>query len=187
MVLPRKKKKSTLPGKLEITDTVQINQEVFEFIEDYKQLTSAYDSESYYLISYKAYRKYVKIKTKEKAREKMGAFQFINIIDRFYDEIVTPKYGDLERIKPGQYVKLEGYPFDNMPAEVVSINHKRKEVKVKLLMDSIIQDVTVSFENVFYSIYKNFDEENREKSIDDLNNRFGENAIQHLIIKKRLT
>mgnify|MGYP001174108201 FL=1 len=111
MVLPRKKKKSTLPGKLEITDTVQINQEVFEFIEDYKQLTSAYDSESYYLISYKAYRKYVKIKTKEKAREKMGAFQFINIIDRFYDEIVTPKYGDLERIKPGD---TRHFAFCNM-------------------------------------------------------------------------
>lgn len=91
---------------------------------------------------------------------------------------------DLNRIKPGQYIKLEGYPFDNMPAEVISINHRKREVKVKLLMDSIVQDVTVSFDNVFYSIYKNFDEENRDKSIDDMDNRFGENSIQHLIIKK---
>lgn len=111
MVLPRKKNPSTLPGKLEITDTVQVNQEVFKFIEDYKQLTSAYDSESSYLISYKAYRKYVKVKTKEKARDKMGAFQFINIIDRFYDDIVTPKYGDLERIKPGD---TRHFAFYNM-------------------------------------------------------------------------
>ena len=28
----------------------------------------------------------------------MGAFQFITFIDRFYDENVTPKFGDLERI-----------------------------------------------------------------------------------------
>ena len=42
IVLPRKKEKwANLPGKLEITDTVQVNEEVYEFIEDYKQLTLA--------------------------------------------------------------------------------------------------------------------------------------------------
>lgn len=79
----------------------QVNREVFELIEDYKRLTLAYATESSYLISYKAYRKYVKLKSKEITREKIGASQFINMIDRFYDEIVTAKYGDLERIKPG--------------------------------------------------------------------------------------
>lgn len=83
--MPRKKKRPTLPGKLEVTDTIQINQEVYDMIEEYKRLTLDFFSKSTYLISYKAYRKYVKTKTKEKAREKVGAFQFITLIDRFYD------------------------------------------------------------------------------------------------------
>ncbi|MGC6590330.1 integrase [Paenibacillus sp. Dod16] len=111
MVLPRRKNSSRHLGKIEVTGTVQVNQEVFELIKDYKRLTSAYVNDSPYLISYKAYRKYVKIKSKEKAREKMGATQFINLIDRFYDEIVTRKYGDLERIKPGD---TRHFAFCNM-------------------------------------------------------------------------
>ena len=96
MIVPRRKNLSSRPGKLAVTDTIQVNREVFELIEDYKRLTLAYATESSYLISYKAYRKYVKLKSKEITREKIGASQFINMIDRFYDEIVTAKYGDLK-------------------------------------------------------------------------------------------
>ena len=39
---------------------------------------------------------------------------------------------DLERFKPGDHLILEGYPFEGMPAEIISINPKKKEVKVKL-------------------------------------------------------
>ena len=111
MVLPRKKKSANQPGKLEITDTVQVNEEVYEFIEDYKRLTLAFSTESSYLISYKAYRKFVKMKTLEKSRDKMGASQFITLIDRFYDDNVTPKYGELERIRPGD---TRHFAFCNM-------------------------------------------------------------------------
>ncbi|MBI6865304.1 site-specific integrase [Lysinibacillus fusiformis] len=111
MVLPRKKKASSGPGKLEITDTIQVNQEVFDLIEEYKRLTSIFAVESSYLISYKAYRKYVKTKTKEKIHKKIGAFQFINLIDRFYDEIIEPKFGNLERLKPGD---TRHFAFCNM-------------------------------------------------------------------------
>ena len=111
MVLPRKKKSANQPGELEITDTVQVNEEVYEFIEDYKRLTLAFSTESSYLISYKAYRKFVKMKTLEKSRDKMGASQFITLIDRFYDDNITPKYGELERIRPGD---TRHFAFCNM-------------------------------------------------------------------------
>ncbi|KZS43348.1 hypothetical protein AWU65_01660 [Paenibacillus glucanolyticus] len=65
MIVPRRKNLSSRPGKLAVTDTIQVNREVFELIEDYKRLTLAYATESSYLISYKAYRKYVKLKSKE--------------------------------------------------------------------------------------------------------------------------
>lgn len=91
---------------------------------------------------------------------------------------------DLARFKPGQYIKLEGYPFDNMPAEIIKINHKKREVKVKLLMDAIVKEVTVSFDNVFYSIYKNYEESENNISSDEMNQRFGENAIDNIILDK---
>lgn len=91
---------------------------------------------------------------------------------------------DLARFKPGQYIKLEGYPFDNMPAEIVKINPKKREVKVKLLMDAIVKEVTVSFDNVFYSIYKNYDEYENNLSSDEMNEKFGENAIDNIILDK---
>ncbi|WP_090738813.1 integrase [Paenibacillus sp. Mc5Re-14] len=111
MVLPRRKNSSKYPGSLKITDTVQVNKEVFELVEDYKQLTSAYEAVSPYLISYKAYRKFVKLNTRERAQEKIGAFQFINMIDRFYDDVIIPKYGNLERVKPGD---TRHFAFCNM-------------------------------------------------------------------------
>lgn len=91
---------------------------------------------------------------------------------------------DLSRLKPGQYIKLEGYPFDNMPAEIIKINPKKKEVKVKLLLDTLIKEVTVSFDNVFYSIYKNYDEFENNLSSDEMNERFGENTIDNIILDK---
>ncbi|WP_240417364.1 integrase [Paenibacillus periandrae] len=111
MNLPRKKITVNHPGMLEVTDTVQVNQEIYEFIEDYKRITSAYCVDSPYLISYKAYRKYVRVKTKETARKKMGASQFINLIDRFYNDIISSEYGDLERINPGD---TRHFAFCNM-------------------------------------------------------------------------
>lgn len=67
---------------------------------------------------------------------------------------------DLGAIGRDDYIILKGYPFDNIPAKVVSINAKREEVKVKLLLDqeTMFNEVTVNFSNVFYSIYSNFDD-----------------------------
>lgn len=91
---------------------------------------------------------------------------------------------DLARFKPGQYIKLEGYPFDDMPAEIITINLKKREVKVKLLIEAIVKEITVSFDNVFYSIYKNYDETDNTISSDELAEKFGENAVDNMILKQ---
>lgn len=93
---------------------------------------------------------------------------------------------DLKQFKKGDYIKLEGYPFEGMPAEILRINHRKGEVVVKLMMDEIVKEVTVSFENVFYTIYKNFNENSRETSTDELRDRYGENSIDHITWKNKL-
>lgn len=91
---------------------------------------------------------------------------------------------DLDRFKPGDYLKLQGYPFENIPAEIVSINHKKREVKVKIDISSITNEVTVSFDNVFYSVYKNFNETPKEESTDEMLSKWGPTSIDHLMYNK---
>lgn len=92
---------------------------------------------------------------------------------------------DLKRIKPGDHLKLEGYPFEGMPAEVISINHKKGDVKVRLDIENVVREVTVSFENVFYTVYKNYNEDSRESSSDELVEKYGPNTIDHIIYKNQ--
>lgn len=69
---------------------------------------------------------------------------------------------DVSKFGKGDYIVLHGYPFENIPAEILSVNAKKEEVRVRLLVngDSVISEVTVNFSNIFYSIYSNFDEPN---------------------------
>lgn len=78
---------------------------------------------------------------------------------------------DLETLHPGKIIVLKKYPFENLPAEIVSIDIQRKEVKVKLCLDTTLTDkpIKVSFDNIFYSVYLNYlDLEMKEKSIEDV-------------------
>lgn len=93
---------------------------------------------------------------------------------------------DLKRFKDGDYIKLEGYPFEGMPAEILSINYRKKEVRVRLMIDELSRNISVSFENVFYSIYKNYKEEGKEDSIEELKYRHGNNVIDHITFKRKL-
>jgi len=79
---------------------------------------------------------------------------------------------ELKRFNKGDYIKLKGYPFDDVPAEIVSINHKKKEIKVSLLLDALVKEVTVSFENVFYTVYQGYDDSlSKEANLDEMRNR----------------
>lgn len=83
---------------------------------------------------------------------------------------------DIEKVKPGSIIFLMGYPFEGMQAKVVSIDKKAKKIKVLLGLDVDDGDfdengreVTVHFENVFYSIYSGSHDENynTEKFLED--------------------
>lgn len=78
---------------------------------------------------------------------------------------------DIHNLKTGMHIKLHGYPFDDMPAEVIRVHIKRQEVEVRLGADVPI-NVTVNFDNVFYSVYSDFDpEQSRDASLDELSSK----------------
>lgn len=76
---------------------------------------------------------------------------------------------DIEGIIPGSIITLVGYPFDGMEAEIISVDKAKGSVRVKLFMFSEEKDVTVSLDNVLYTIYKGgYNEEySRESAIKD--------------------
>lgn len=77
---------------------------------------------------------------------------------------------DIDNLKAGDIIQLKGYPFEGMDAIVRDIDLKKEKVKVELLLEGIIKNVAVSFDNVFYTVYHGiFDEtEFREKSLEEL-------------------
>lgn len=79
---------------------------------------------------------------------------------------------ELGRFKPGDLIQLKGYPFDDMPAEIISINLKKKEIKVSLQISQLVKEVTVSFENVFYTVYQGFDDSlSNNLNLDDMESK----------------
>lgn len=92
---------------------------------------------------------------------------------------------ELDRLKPGQLISLRGYPFDNVSAEIVSIDASRKRVKVKLIIFDAQREVEVSFDNVFYTLYhgKNYDDSlSTIQSLDELNDA---NKLDKKLFKNR--
>jgi len=79
----------------------------------------------------------------------------------FSDDVV-------DKLEIGSFITLRGYPYEGMPAEIVSINKKDKKIKVKLLLETFMAEVLVSFENIFYTVYSNYDEDSKEKSLEDI-------------------
>ena len=67
---------------------------------------------------------------------------------------------EVDRLGPGSMITLRGYPWEGLQAQVISIDVKRKQMKVKINMLNMMRDVKVSFDNVFYTIYhgKNWDD-----------------------------
>lgn len=83
---------------------------------------------------------------------------------------------DIDKVKEGSVIFLMGYPFEGMQAKVVSIDRKAKKIKVLLGLDledgefdENGREMTVHFENVFYSIYSGSHDENynQERFLED--------------------
>lgn len=76
---------------------------------------------------------------------------------------------DLKNITEGSVITLHGYPFDDIEAEILDINHSKEEVKVKLVTFQVQREIVVSFDNVFYTIYSGgYDEKLKERSLDEI-------------------
>jgi len=65
---------------------------------------------------------------------------------------------DIRNMKAGAMITLRGYPFDGIEAEIISVNIKKEEVDVNLNLGMMGRKVTVSFSNIMYSIYGDFEE-----------------------------
>lgn len=82
---------------------------------------------------------------------------------------------DVDTLYVGKQIILRKYPFADIPAEIVEIDKNKKEVKVKLLLDTPISSkpISVSFENIFWSVYQTYlDPKPKEESIEDIKIKF---------------
>lgn len=86
----------------------------------------------------------------------------------FSDEIVT-------KLEIGQFITLKGYPYEGMPAEIVNINYTRKQIKVRLLLECMITEAVVHFENIFYTVYSDYNMEQKEDSLDEIDTKYKRN------------
>jgi len=87
--------------------------------------------------------------------------------------------GLVERLQEGDFLTLQGYPYDGMTAEVIDINTNKKQVKVRLLLETMITTSVVSFENIFYTVYADFDKSLKEKSLDEIHEK-GKRSLDRL-------
>lgn len=116
--IPRKKLQARGTSKLEIVDTLEVNQEIYDLILEYKETIKVY-TPTPYLLSYDAYCESPRVKQSYSARtlkrnkETFTPGQLKALIVHFYDEIVEKKYGysGLERVNP---MDTRHYAFCNM-------------------------------------------------------------------------
>lgn len=84
---------------------------------------------------------------------------------------------DMDNIEEGSIITLRGYPWEDMEAKVLHIDHKKEEIKVELALESHMREVKVSFANVFYTIYSGGYKVGQGK----------EEHIEEIKFKKRIT
>lgn len=63
---------------------------------------------------------------------------------------------DINALAPGTQIALKGYPFEGMTGEIIEVNERKEEAKIKVFVGTESRKVTVSFGNLFYSVYEDF-------------------------------
>lgn len=65
---------------------------------------------------------------------------------------------DLVNLKPGDYVSLNGYPYDGVGATVVEVNYNDRTVQLEMdIREKGTMPLVLPFDNVLYSVYQNYD------------------------------
>jgi len=93
--------------------------------------------------------------------ELAGLIKMGNELSVFSDSI-------LSKLELGAFITLRGYPYEGMPAEIIAINKKKEEIKVRLLLETMMVEAMVSFENIFYTVYNDYSDDLKEKSLDEI-------------------
>lgn len=91
---------------------------------------------------------------------------------------------DIKTLVPGSLIVLHGFPFDNVPAIINGVDLAKKEVKVTLELFKVFKEVTVSFENIFYTIYKakeSMGNEDKLISLDMVKSHYGSSKVDNLL------
>lgn len=85
----------------------------------------------------------------------------------------------INKLKPGDNIKLTGYPFEGLGAKVISVDERRQKVKVQLELEGLMKDITISFDNVFYTVYHGPLDENdfKEKLLEDMKTKIKKNKF----------
>ena len=87
---------------------------------------------------------------------------------------------EVEGLSAGKYIILRGYPFEGMEAEVLEVHPKKQLIKVNLISGGLLNEVSVHFSNVFYSIYAGCEEPTaNDNTIEGLiaNSRINQNHV----------
>lgn len=116
--IPRIKRKSKTTQNIDVTDTLQINKELYDLILAYKECIKRF-KRTQYLLSYEAYMKAKGFQRNKQAfsakanKDQFDPVQLYKLLHHFYEEIVTTKYGytDLSRIRP---MDTRHFAFCNM-------------------------------------------------------------------------
>ncbi|PDY45522.1 integrase [Bacillus pseudomycoides] len=136
ITLPRNKEKGNLLKDIDITDTLQINKNIYDLVQIFKSFLPKEDN-SQYLFTYKYYEMYKEHFGSERTRhtEFLPLRQFDSLIDQFYREILKKKYNydQIEQISPGDTrhlafcnMMLQGF---NMLTIAIIGGHKRLETQ----------------------------------------------------------
>jgi transcription antitermination factor NusG len=65
---------------------------------------------------------------------------------------------EIKELEVGCTIQLRGYPFEGLYGTVNSIDIKRHKLEVKLNLEGIFKNVTIDFQNVFYTVYASSDD-----------------------------
>lgn len=94
---------------------------------------------------------------------------------------------DFVRIQEGTFVQLKGYPYEGMSAKVKKVDHNTRTVELDMvtLMGGSLT-LTLPFDNVIYSVYRNYDENVLYASFLDMNpNDITEEGIENVLSRKQ--
>ena len=88
---------------------------------------------------------------------------------------------ELDKVKVGDTITLRGYPWEGMDAIVLSLDVPKKKVNVSLLLFQQMKEIQVSFDSVFFTIYR----ENNHNA--DILSKDSLDGIKHQFTKDRIT